>query len=118
MSAALAANITGVSVRGGRLGTHAGPVSVPAAAARQIKVDTVGYTMTSNGGIAQFNGGGSLFSIPHGLLGTPSKFGVLSNSVDAGTAEIREVTVNSATIDVQCKGLHCWYEQSQVELVG
>jgi hypothetical protein len=56
-----------------------------------------------NGGSTSFNGGVSLFLIPHGLVGVPSKYTAVSASVDAGTAEIREVTVDGTYVKVQCK---------------
>ncbi|MDG2526681.1 hypothetical protein P6166_15095 [Stenotrophomonas sp. HITSZ_GD] len=99
-----AESIAAIKIDGGYLGTNASPISLPSAsAASQISVNSRGFTQTRNGGIASFNGGVSLFSIPHGLLGIPSRFGAVSNSLDAGNAEIREVTVDASFVYVQCK---------------
>jgi hypothetical protein len=98
-----AGNVLRVTISGGRIGTHASPINVNVADASQIRCTAVGSTQTRNGGIATFNGGVSLFAIPHGLLGTPTKFYAVSNSPDAGNAEVREVTVDSSNVYVQCK---------------
>lgn len=105
LTALAAANVTGVNVIGGNVGNNGNPVQVPAAAAARVRqVGTLGNNRFEAGGVAQFNGGVSLFSIAHGLLTTPSVFQVVSNSLDAGNAEIREVTVDAVNINVQCKG--------------
>lgn len=101
-----AANIAAIRIVGGFLGTHANPIALPAvpgASPSQVSVESRGFNMTRSGGITTFDGGVSTFFIPHGLLGTPSRFGVVPNTIDAGNAEIREVTVSSANVVVQCK---------------
>lgn len=102
-SATGAGSVVKISIRGGRIGTHASPILVAASDAAQVSCTTIGTTVTNNGGVASFNGGVSSFFIPHGLIGTPTKFQVVSNSMDAGNAEIREITVDAANIAVQCK---------------
>lgn len=105
LTAITSGNINRVSVSGGYLGSHANPLIVTTADSSKVRCTTVGNTQTRNGGIATFSGTGaiSLFTIAHGLLNTPTKFQVVPNSVDAGTAEIREVTVDAVNVYVQCK---------------
>lgn len=96
-------SLAAVKVRGGYLGSHASPFLVNAADVAQYSVDSTGFNQTRNGGTATFNGGVSTFTIAHGLLGAPRLFNVLSNTLDAGNAEIREVTADASNLYVQCK---------------
>ncbi len=101
-----AVDIDGVDVVGGDIGTNADPILVPSAAAVRVRrVGTKGANKFEAGGVTTFSGTGavSLFAIPHGLATTPTQFGVVPNSQDAGNAEIREVTVNATNVNVQCK---------------
>lgn len=104
LTATAAADISRVHVVGGDLGAHASPVIVPANCGAKIKVENTNNTQTRNGGVLTANGGVSLFTVAHGLVDVPRSFGATPNSVDAGTAEIREVTVDSTTLYIQCKG--------------
>lgn len=90
-----------VSVVGGIIGSNSNPIQPNTLAGLYVRLP--GVTKYNNGGIASFNGGTSLFVISHGLVKTPTKFSVVPNSLDAGVAEIREVTVNASSINVQCK---------------
>lgn len=103
-SAIAAGSLKRVTVNGGRIGTHTNPILVTASDSSEVRCTSIGNTQTRNGGVATFNGGVSLFTIPHGLLGVPVRFQVVSNSLDAGNAEIREVTVDAGNVYVQCKG--------------
>lgn len=106
LSSLAAADVDGVDVIGGDVGTHGDPILVPSAAAVRVRrVGTKGVNKFEAGGITTFSGTGavSLFAIPHGLAATPTQFYAVPNSPDAGNAEIREVTVNGTNVNVQCK---------------
>lgn len=98
-----ATSIGKVYADGERFGTHASPFNIPAASASNVNIVSKACRQTRNGGVLTADGGVSLFTVAHGLLGTPTQFGATPNSVDAGTAEIREVTVDATNLYIQCK---------------
>ena len=90
-----------ISVVGGTIGSNSNPIQPASVAGLYARLP--GVTKYKNGGVATFNGGTSTFTIAHGLVSTPRLFTAVPNSLDAGVAEIREVTVDAAHITVQCK---------------
>ncbi|WP_223619378.1 hypothetical protein [Lysobacter sp. ESA13C] len=96
--------ISRIHVSGGTLGVNPVPVNCQPQDANKVMIHNTNNTQTRNGGVAVFGGGGqSTYAIPHGLLGTPAKFGVVPNSAAAGDAEIRLVQVDGSYVHVQCK---------------
>jgi hypothetical protein len=70
---------------------------------RGVDVNIKQTKIFKNEGRYVSNGGATLYTIPHGLMNTPARFGVLSGSMDVGNAEIREITVDPTNILIQLK---------------